>query len=88
MSVVTEFAKLSVRHAAKTMNSVEKLDVAVQVARGLASVHSIDTSKRASLVHNDITSANVVVGLFSTILTRQFYKWSLTKIYSVNFRAG
>jgi serine/threonine protein kinase len=72
MSVVTEFAKLSVRHAAKKMNSVEKLDVAVQVARGLAAVHSIDNSKRASLVHNDITSANVVVTLDNRAVLNDF----------------
>lgn len=58
MSVVTEYAGKELASVAANLNSTEKLEIATQVAQGVADVHSID--ERVSLVHNDINLANLV----------------------------
>lgn len=84
MSVVTEFAKMSVRQAAKKMSSVQNLDIAVRVARGLGDVHSIDNynDKITSLVHNDLTTANVVVTLDNRAVIIDFNTANLQMVHN------
>jgi serine/threonine protein kinase len=72
MSMVTEYAGKELADMAKHLNASQRLDLAVQVAQGLADVHSIDGGNdndtdnadggqrmRPSLVHNDVNLANL-----------------------------
>jgi serine/threonine protein kinase len=62
MSVVTEYAGKELADVAKHLNSSQILDLAVQVAQGLADVHSIDgPDQPPSLAHNDLNLANLVL---------------------------
>jgi serine/threonine protein kinase len=59
-SVVTEFAGKELADNINRLNSMERLDMAIQVAQGVADVHGI-TPDRPSLVHNDLNLANLVL---------------------------
>lgn len=61
MTVVTEYAPKEVADVANKMNSTARLELAAQVAQGLADIHSIDNSSRTTLVHNDLNLANLVL---------------------------
>jgi serine/threonine protein kinase len=68
MSVVTEYAGKELADVARHLNASQRLDLAVQVAQGLADVHSIGGNNddggrgvRPSLVHNDLNLANLVL---------------------------
>jgi len=68
MTVVTEFAGRETAEVVNRLNSTERLQLAAQVAQGLADIHSIGadneinegTEMRPSLAHNDINLANLV----------------------------
>lgn len=59
-SLVTEYAGKDLTALIRQLTSTERLKMAIQVAEGLADVHSI-TPDRPSLVHNDINLANLVL---------------------------
>jgi serine/threonine protein kinase len=59
MTIVSEFAPKALADVVRDMNASQRLDLAVQVAQGVADVHSIDD--RPSLSHNDLNLANLIL---------------------------
>ena len=59
-SVVTEFAGKELSVAINRLDSAQRLEMAIQVAKGVADVHGI-IADRPVLVHNDINLANLVL---------------------------
>ncbi len=62
MSVATEFAGQHVAQVVDKKKPLEKLELAKMIAQGVADIHGIDGDDQASLVHNDLNFANIVIG--------------------------
>ena len=61
MSVAQEFAGKEISSLSGSLDSKRKLQLATQVAQGVADIHSIDGPEQPpSLVHNDINLANLI----------------------------
>jgi serine/threonine protein kinase len=61
MTVVQEFAGFQLSPIIAKATPSERLDLAVQIARGIRDIHSIGNSSQPSLVHNDVNLANIIV---------------------------
>lgn len=64
MTVVQEFASQELSRVAHFMPPIDRLELAVKAARGVADIHSIPSDQGgtgSTLVHNDLNLANLVV---------------------------
>jgi serine/threonine protein kinase len=62
MTVVTEFAGKTISDVANQLpSSVERLNLAIEIAQGLTDLHSVGNAGRPTIVHNDLNPANLMI---------------------------